>query len=96
MDPPKPFQPEITATLVTLEAKNMPLNPLRNGDFRLKTTLSSDHFGPIEHLAGPPSPNVDVPHVPPGPIDPSKPFQPEITATLVTLDAKNVPLNPTH
>ena len=29
-----------------------------------------------------------------GPIDPHEPFQPEITATLVTLEAKNVTLNP--
>ena len=29
-----------------------------------------------------------------GPIDPYEPFQPEITATLVTLEAMNVPLNP--
>ena len=39
----------------------MPLNPHRNGDFRLKKTLSSDCFGPIEHLAWLSSPNLDVP-----------------------------------
>ena len=31
---------------------------------------------------------------PSGPIDPYEPFQLEITATLVTLEAKNVPQNP--
>ena len=38
--------------------------PLGNGDFRLKKTLSNDVFGPIEHLAGPPSPNLDIGHGP--------------------------------
>ena len=66
---------------------------IRNGDFRLKKTLSSDRFGPIEHLAGGPSPNLELAYVA-GPIDSYEQFQPEITATLVTLEAKNVPLNP--
>ena len=66
IDPYKSFQHEILATWVTLEAKNVLMNPLRHGDFRLKKTLSSDHLhlGPIEHLTWPPSPNLDVRHVP--------------------------------
>ena len=51
---------QITVTLVTLEANNVQLKSLRNRDFRLKKTLSNDVFGPIEHLAGPPSPNLDI------------------------------------
>ena len=39
-----------------------PSTPLRRGDFRLKKTISSDHFGPIEHLAWLPSPNLDIWH----------------------------------
>jgi len=62
IDPYGSFQPEITATWVTLEAKNMPLKPpLRH---KLKKTLSSGHFGPIEHLSWPPTPNLDVGGVP--------------------------------
>ena len=61
MYPYEPFQPEITATWVTLEAKNVPLNPPQiYGDFRLKKTLSSYRFGPIEHLAWLSSPNLDL------------------------------------
>ena len=60
MDPHESFQAEITVTWVTLEAKNVPLNPPPTWDFRLKKTLSSDRFGPIEHLALPPSPNLGV------------------------------------
>ena len=33
--------------------------PLRHGDFRLKKNLSSDGFGPIEHLSGPPFTYLD-------------------------------------
>ena len=58
MDPYEPFQPEITATLVTLEAKNVPLNPPQEWGFQAKKTLSSDSFGPIEHLSGALSPNL--------------------------------------
>ena len=66
IDPYKAFQPEITVSQVTLEAKNMQLNPPQTwGDFfRLIKTLSSDRFGPIEHLAWAPSPILDVWHVP--------------------------------
>ena len=68
--------------------------PLRNGDFRLKTTLSSDRFGPIEHLAGYPSPNLDFGHVPQVPlIHPNHPNQ-KVTVTLGALEARNVPLKP--
>ena len=37
--------------------------PLRNGDFRLTTTLPSDRFGQNEQLAGPPAPNLDFRYV---------------------------------
>ena len=51
MDPYKPFQPEIPVTLVTSEAKNVTLNPPQEWGFQAKNaTLSSDRFGPIEHL----------------------------------------------
>ena len=69
-------------------------SPLRNGNFRLKTTLSKDHFGPNEHLSGPLITKSRPLTCPPGPIDPYKKFQPEIPATLVTLEVKNVTLNP--
>ena len=36
MDPYEPFQPEITATLVTLEAKNVLLNPPQKWGFQAK------------------------------------------------------------
>ena len=61
IDPYKSFQHEILVTWVTLEAKNVLLNPPPTwGYFRLKKTLSSDCVGPIEHLTWPPSPNPDV------------------------------------
>ena len=61
----------------------------------LKMTLSSDRFRPNEHLSGRLLITKSRPLTYPlGPIDPYKPFQPEITVTLVTLEAKNVPLNP--
>ena len=65
MGPPKPFQPEMPATLVTLEAMNVPLNPPQKWGFlRLKKTLSSNGFGPIEHLSVPSFTNLDFEHVP--------------------------------
>ena len=36
----------------------------RNEDFRLKTTLSSDRFGPNEHLERSSSPNLNFGYVP--------------------------------
>ena len=63
IDPYGPFQPEITATLVSLEAKNVTLNPPQEWGFQALKTLSSDCFGPIEHLAGYRSPNLDFGHV---------------------------------
>ena len=54
MDPYEPFQSEMTATRVTFEAKNVPLNPLRNGDFRLKKTLSSYVLDPLSTWQVPP------------------------------------------
>ena len=68
IDPYEPFQPEISATWVTLEDENMPLNPPQTWGFQAKKTLSSDHFRPVEHLAWTPSPNLDICHVP---LDPS-------------------------
>ena len=66
IDPYEPFQPEITVTLVTLEAKNIPLNPPQKWGFQAKKDPlnSSDYFGPNEHLPWPPSPNLDIKHVP--------------------------------
>ena len=63
--------------------------------FQAKKTLSSDCFGPIEHLSWPPSSNLHFGYVPQIPlIRTYEPFQLEIPVTLVTLEAKNVPLNP--
>ena len=64
--------------------------PLRNGDFRLKTTLSSNHFGPNEHLSGPHLPNARCLTCPPGLIDPYEAFESEIKVTLVIFEATNV------
>ena len=57
MDPYEPFHPEITATWVTVEAKNMLLIPLSHGNFLQKMTLSRDRFGPTEHVLWPPLPD---------------------------------------
>ena len=59
IDPYEPFQPENTATLLTLEAKNVPPKPPQKWDFGLKKTLSSSLFGPIEHLSWPSLPNLE-------------------------------------
>ena len=94
IDPYEPFQPEITATLVTLEAMNVPLNPLQTWGFQAKKDPLKrwfwTHWAPVRA----PITKSRLQICPPGPMDPSKPFQPEITATLVTLEAMNVPLNP--
>ena len=68
--------------------------PLRHGDFRLKKTLSSDRLGPIEHLTWPPITKSRCLACPLGLMDPYETFQPDITATWVALEAKNVPWNP--
>ena len=41
-----------------------------------------------------PHTKTKLPICPPGPIDPPKPFQSEITVTWMTLEAMNVPLDP--
>ena len=67
--------------------------PLRHGDFRLKKIFSSnclDHWAPGIALIT----KSRYLTCPPGPIDPYQPFQPEVSATRVTLEAKNVPPNP--
>ena len=60
MNPYEPFQPEIAAMWVTLEAKNVLLNPPQTWGFRLKKTPSSDHFGPTEHALCPPLPDLGI------------------------------------
>ena len=60
MDPYEAFQPKNTVTLVTSEANNVPLNPPQTRGFQAKKTLSSDRFGPIEHLVWTPSPNLGI------------------------------------
>ena len=60
MDPYEPFPSETPATLVTLEAKYVPLNPPQTWGFQAKKTLSSYLFAHIEHLALLSSPNLDV------------------------------------
>ena len=57
MDPYEPVHPEITATWVTLEAKNMPLISPEIGDFLTKMTISSDSYGPTEHALWSPLPD---------------------------------------
>ena len=62
--------------------------------FPPKRTTSSHRLGSTEDLAWPPITKARCPTCPPGPIDPYKSFQTEITATWVILEDKNVPLNP--
>ena len=79
---------------MTLEAKNVPLNPPQKWGFQAKKYPLKRWFW--THLAPDMAPTIEVRHriCPLGPIDPHEPFQQEITATLVTLEAMNVPLNP--
>ena len=86
IDPYKPLQPEIPATLVTLEAKKVPPNPPQTWGFQAKR----DPLRPVRTSIT----KSRLLTCLPGPIDPCKPFHPEITASLVTLEAKDVPLNP--
>ena len=44
MEPYEPFQPEITATLVTLEAKNVTLKPPQEWGFQAKTDVLKQTF----------------------------------------------------
>ena len=95
IDPSKPFQPEIPAnTLVTLEAKNVPLNPHQRWGVHPKKHPLPPRC--LTHRAPGRSPITKSRHLtcPSGPIDPSKPFQLQITVTWVTLEAKNMPPNP--
>ena len=78
---------------MTLEAKNGRPTPLRHGDFKPKMTPSSDCFGPISHLTCPLSPKARYLTCPLGLMDPYEPYQPQITATWVTLEANNPQLN---
>ena len=94
IDPYKPFQPEITATWVTLEAKNVPLIPPQTWWFQAKN-------GPLQRLfwthcasGMPPITAARCLTCPLGLTDSYEPFHPEITATWVIFEAKNVPLAP--
>ena len=93
-DPSEAYQPQIPATLVTLEAKNVTLNPPQTWGFQAKKDPLNLSFW--THWAPGTAPITKSRRLtcPLGPIDPYEPFQPEITATLVTLEAKNVTLNP--
>ena len=72
----------------------MPLNPPPKWGFQAKNdplkrwfqTHSAPGIAPITN------PRRLICHL--GPIDPYESFQPEMSATLVTLEAKNAPLNP--
>ena len=72
----------------------VPLNPPQKWGFQAKKVPLKQSFR--THWAPGMSPITKSRRriCPTGPIEPSKLFQPEITATLVTLKAKNVPLNP--
>ena len=94
MEPSKPFQPGISATLGTLGAKTVPLNPLRHGDFRLKRPSQAIILDPLSTCHGHYRRKSRCLICPPGPMDPYEPLQPEITVTWATLEAKNVTLNP--
>ena len=96
IDPYEPFQPEITATLVTLEAKNVTLNPPQKLGFQAKKDPLKRSFW-TQRAPGTGRALITKSRrliCPSGPIDQYEPFQPEITDTLVTLEANNVPINP--
>ena len=94
IDPLEPLQPEITATLVTLEAKNGPLNPPQTEGFQGKDDpLKRSVWTHLALSMTPITKSINLTCLLSF-IDPCKPFQPEIKVTWVTLEAKNVPLNP--
>ena len=64
IDPYESFQPEIAATLVTLEAKNMPLNPPQKWGFQAKNDPLMRLFSTIEQLSGLSLPNLDFGYAP--------------------------------
>ena len=66
--------------------------PLRHGDFRPKRTAPSHCLGPIEDLTWPPSPNLDVQHVPKVPLIHTNHSKLKLQP-LGQLEDKNVPLN---
>ena len=92
IDPYEPFQPEITATWVTLEAKNGLLNPPQTWGFQAKNDPLQRLF--CTHYASfmPPITAARCLTCHPDLMDPYEPVHPEITATWVTLEAKNMPL----
>ena len=92
IDPYELFQPEITDTCVTLEAKNVPLNPPQTWRFQAKNDPLQRLF--CTHHASDMLPIAATRCLtcPPGLIDPYEPFHPEIAATWMTFEAKNVPL----
>ena len=65
MDPKILLQSDITVTWVAMYAKSGHWILLRHGDLGLKMSPSSYRLGPIELLAWPPSPKLDVQHVSP-------------------------------
>jgi len=92
IDPYEPFQPGITATWVTLEAKNVLLNPPQTWQFQAKNDPLQRLFWTHCASGMPPITAARCLICPPGLIDPYEPFHPEITATWVIFEANNVPL----
>ena len=64
MDPYEPFQPEIPVTLVTLEAKNVPLNTLQKWGFHAKNDPLKRLFWIHWATSRAPSPNLDFGYAP--------------------------------
>ena len=99
IDPCEPFQPEITVTWVTLEAKNVPWNPPQTWGFQAKNKKD-----PLQRLfwnhcalGMPPITPITKSRCLTCPLDlmdPNEPHQPEITVTWVTFEANNLPLKP--
>ena len=94
MDPSKPFQHEITASLKSLEAKNVTLKPPQKWGFQANKDplkqLFWTHRAPVMAFI---TKSRRLTYLS-GPIDPFKPFLQEITVTLESLEAKNVTLSP--
>ena len=86
------FQPENTATRVTLEAKNMPLNTPQTWEFQAKNDPLQRLFCTHCTSGMPPITTVRCLTFPPALIVPYEPLHIEISATWVTLEAKSMPL----
>ena len=94
IDPYEPFQPGITATWVTLEAKNVLLNPPQTWQFQAKNDPLQRLFWTHCASGMPPITAARCLTCSLGLMDPYEPFQPEITAIWVTLEANNPQMNP--